>query len=135
MVDVLNVSWNEVMLMIDTLAYKFNTSQEYRGIKYLYGVPRGGLIPAVLLSHKLNLPLVTRMGDASRQKHTLIVDDIVDSGRTASLIATKMPMFSLLQREDSIYFADAYHTLIKQGIWVVFPWENPEASHKQDYLK
>lgn len=28
---------------------------------YLYGIPRGGLIPATILSHYLNLPLITHL--------------------------------------------------------------------------
>ena len=37
----------------------------------VYGIPRGGLIPAVIISHKLKLPLVQTIG-----RNTLVVDDM-----------------------------------------------------------
>ena len=41
------------------------------------GIARGGLIPAVMVSHKLDLPYVDAVGP-----NTLVIDDIADSGVT-----------------------------------------------------
>jgi hypoxanthine phosphoribosyltransferase len=71
---------------------------------YIVGISRGGLVPAVLMSHWLNLPLYTlkvslrdgneedcdhncwmaedALGYPEDQKNILIVDDINDSGAT-----------------------------------------------------
>jgi hypoxanthine phosphoribosyltransferase len=61
---------------------------------FVLGVERGGLIPAVHLSHRLGIPLKTlswssQLKDGSmltwfilRNKKILLVDDIVDSGKT-----------------------------------------------------
>ena len=53
--------------------------------KYVYGIPRGGLILAVRLSHYMGMELI----DSTSEKHfagekdkVLIVDDISDSGNT-----------------------------------------------------
>ena len=46
----------------------------------IYGVPRGGLVVAVALSHLLDLPMITDVGLVSSS--TLVVDDISDSGTT-----------------------------------------------------
>ena len=47
-------------------------------IDNIFGIPRGGLIPAVYLSHALDLPMVAEVKDA----RTLVVDDIADEGKT-----------------------------------------------------
>ena len=61
---------------------------------FVLGVERGGLIPGVHLSHRLGIPLKTlswssQLKDGSmvtwfilRNKKILLVDDIVDSGKT-----------------------------------------------------
>ena len=50
---------------------------------------QGGLIPAVMLSHRLKIPLVK--GDIGPD--TLIVDDICDSGETLDKFVKKTPNF------------------------------------------
>lgn len=65
---------------------------------YIVGISRGGLVPAVMISHYLNIPLkplqvslrdsgecvsdITMAEDAYNKKNILIVDDINDSGAT-----------------------------------------------------
>ncbi len=68
-------------------------------IDYIVGIARGGLIPAVLLSHRLDVPMrsvswstfhkeqmrehaLDIAEDIQEGKRVLLVDDILDSGRT-----------------------------------------------------
>jgi hypoxanthine phosphoribosyltransferase len=69
---------------------------------YIVGLTRGGLVPAVMLSHYMNVPMeslnvsfrdggscVSNCGmseDAYNGKNILVVDDINDSGKTLSWI-------------------------------------------------
>ena len=74
----------------------------------VYGVPRGGMIAAGFVSHAA----ITH----DPNKATVILDDIVDSGRTRDEYATKypgLPFVALVEKtgEDSGFG------------WVVFPWE------------
>ena len=46
----------------------------YRGI---YAIARGGINPAIHLSYILDIPIV-----AEPSKYVLVVDDVVDTGRT-----------------------------------------------------
>jgi GTP cyclohydrolase I len=63
---------------IDILVDKIQKSgNQYLGI---YGIPRGGSIIAVALGRELNLPLVSKEMVTSRK--ILVVDDLVDSGKT-----------------------------------------------------
>lgn len=53
-----------------------NNNQTYTSI---HGVPQGGVPLAIELSNRLHIPIIAADGI---EEHTLIVDDIVDSGRT-----------------------------------------------------
>ena len=64
------IKWEEINLLVENLAQKIEISNTL--IKDLFGLQRGGLIPAVMLSHRLGIPM--RKGTIS--PNTLIVDDI-----------------------------------------------------------
>ena len=48
------LSWDDVQGLVDKLCEKIIT--ELPNIDSIYGIKRGGLIPAVMISHKLGLP-------------------------------------------------------------------------------
>ena len=69
------VSWKDLEDFADNLIDEMNRLNfKPTGV---YGIPRGGLILATLLSYKLDIPLLL-----NASKGCLIVDDIADSGRT-----------------------------------------------------
>ena len=70
------VTWEEIEELVDLLAKQI-TESGYQ-IEYIFGLQRGGLIPAVLLSHKLGIPMTQNRYSSN----ILIVDDICDSGET-----------------------------------------------------
>ena len=122
------VSWAEIDRLVGVLAGKVLT--EIPNIDSIHGIPRGGLIPAVLLAHKLDLPWSDVM-----LPNTLVVDDICDSGKTirdsvgvhtatlyTKLSAVAQPTISAM-------------TLINESQWIVFPWEKHDSETIQDYLK
>lgn len=111
----------------------------------IVGITRGGLLPALHLSHHLDRPLMTivwQTRDNSKCEINLIlqdmidegtrvvfVDDINDTGRTFEEInkayhgARSNVMFtSLVQKTDTSFSADAALT-INDERWIVFPWE------------
>src|SRR5689334_22448603 len=50
-------------------------------IKFVYGIPRGGLMPAGIVATALNVPMIC--DPPTRNTHeVLVVDDLVDSGQT-----------------------------------------------------
>ena len=71
------LEWSEIHELVNILCKKIIT--EYPNIDSVMGLPRGGMIPAVLISHELGLPFVLHPG-----KNTLVVDDINDTGETLS---------------------------------------------------
>ena len=54
-VEKIFLTWDEVDELVDRIATRI--TNEFSNITHIYGIPRGGLIPAVMLSHKLGIPL------------------------------------------------------------------------------
>lgn len=95
----------------------------------VYGPPRGGLIPAVYLSHQLKLPLL-----AAPQPGMLWVDDIVDSGDTLEKTSEgAIACLSILGRPEVVHISDtfAYVAEAPNG-WTVFPYEKTDAPTERD---
>ena len=108
-------------------------------IKYITGVPRGGLIPSVMLSHYMNKQYKSysdamELTTSERQK-VLVIDDISDSGETL-LTAEKFGFVTatLTVRHSTIFFPDYYIHNIEDERWLVFPWEREDSKTIQDYL-
>ena len=102
-----------------------------RSFKSVYGIPRGGLIVGVVLSHRLGLPTKLQIEELDRD--TLVVDDIVDSGRTLEnldkVLKFKPVAATLFFNKDSCRRPVFY--VREKKDWVVFPWEI-EGSSKYD---
>ena len=100
-------------------------------IKNIYGVPRGGLIPAVILSHRLNLPMIYSASKISDQ--TLIVDDISDTGKTLLKIKKNnniiVTLWTTPHTKVEPYF---YCSVLKKNEWVVFPFETLQSSKRDN---
>jgi uncharacterized protein len=109
------MSWNEFDITVKLLANKIRESGVI--INSIYGIPRGGLVVAVVLSHILNVPLITQLG---LRNETLIVDDIVDSGNT--MIRHGLTA-SLYWNPKSIYKPKFYVYEKIDDKWIDFPWE------------
>ncbi|MES2291644.1 MAG: phosphoribosyltransferase family protein [Pseudomonadota bacterium] len=119
---------------------------------FILGIGRGGLVPAVFLSHATTIPLlsvdhstqVAPFGDEllaqiARQTangtHILIVDDINDSGRTIAYLRkaiaeggdiANLRVAVLIDNIRSIQTVDYRAETIDRDqdqSWFVFPWE------------
>ena len=69
------LEWSDIHECIRIISKK--VFMEYPNIDSVMGLPRGGLVPAVMISHELGLPLVFLAG-----RNTLVIDDINDTGHT-----------------------------------------------------
>jgi len=126
------LDWEEIERLVSIIAAKITLKP--KGIQNIYGCPRGGLIPAVLLSHKLGIPLIT--DESKINVSTLIVDDICDTGDTFTKLATKhiTPNFAALHLRGGNLFPCIYAAEVIND-WIVYPWEDERADAIQDYLK
>jgi hypoxanthine phosphoribosyltransferase len=101
MMDTIKYSWQELETDVRVIADKVDAAQFKPDM--IVGIMRGGMIPAVMLSHKMNIPVMslywskrdcqqrefgvyldTIVKDAVKGRRFLIVDDICDSGETIS---------------------------------------------------
>ena len=102
-------------------------AREY-SFKSVYGLPRGGLVPAVALSHLLDIPLILDRHQISRD--TLVVDDIIDKGeiieRFLSGLLIEPKIAVIFFNEEATHRPDFFVRTKKY--WVVFPWETSETS-------
>lgn len=119
-------------------------------IDYIVGITRGGLLPAVLLSHRLDVPMRTVSWstfhkDQMREhaydvaedicdgKKILLVDDILDSGRTmAELLEDwdcnrdNLKIAVLLHNTDQGIVPDFWGRQFSRTVnpeWIDFWWE------------
>ena len=134
------LEWSEIHECVKILCK--GLFMDYPNIDSVMGLPRGGLIPAVMISHELGLPYVIHPG-----KNTLVVDDINDTGATFNWIVDDwekscMPgdtgwrdvwcenvRFAVLTDNSASDFKFmvnySTHEVNKkeEDIWLVYPWE------------
>ena len=126
MVKKVYLEWSEIHELVNILCKKIIT--EYPIIDSVMGLPRGGLIPAVMISHELGLPYVIHPG-----KNTLVVDDINDTGHTLS----KAPgvYHAVLHHKPTSKFKPNFYAKEVGEEWLVYPWEREDSEALPDYLK
>lgn len=137
----------DITMMCESLANQMKDSKP----DLVVGLTRGGLVPAVHLSHLLGVPMEcvnwsTRDGDSREHnlnvseaiedgKTVVFVDDINDSGETLYGIMNhydytttlRQCLYATLISKESSRFtvdftADCIHSK-DEDKWVVFPWE------------
>lgn len=122
------VSWEEVDELVNILYENIIES----GILFdsINGLARGGLTPAVMLSHKLDIPY-------DSFGNTLVVDDICDSGETLhSLTQSEYPICIAVlhyKPHTSMIEPGFYACKFESDDWIVYPWEEKDSKTIQDY--
>ena len=128
---------------IDELVKEIDNKVSSYKPTHIVGIARGGLVPAVMLSHQLNLPMETlgvSFRDNKATHHTkfkpiqdaryLIVDDINDSGTTFKVVTDIFKnrrlnhrTAALINKEKSDFNVDFYGEMFYHDDWITFPWE------------
>lgn len=129
------LDWNQADDLIKDIASHY----KYDKITRIIGISRGGLIPAVRLSHLLNIPMETlnwQTRDGEKKQYfkllniakyedistTLFVDDICDSGATLEEISKFVPdaVFATLVTKNQL---PEFSPKMIGDEWIIFPWE------------
>lgn len=113
------ISWDKVDSMIAELVKKIKKSKiKFDGV---YGIPRGGLPLAVMISHELKLPVLLYP-----TKKTLVVDDISDMGYTLERMKNKK-IATLYSTDWTITKPDwSVAKKPNKNTWIIFPWERKD---------
>lgn len=120
------LSWDDINVLVEDLCNTIASSGAE--IKSITGIQRGGLIPAVMISHKLNIPFVSRIN-----KDTLVVDDICDTGET---LKKSIALYTAtLHYKPTAGFTPDFYAKEVGTEWIVYPWERKDSDAIQDYLK
>ncbi len=122
------LSWDDVNQLVDNLCAQITESEI--PVKSVFGLKRGGLIPAVMVSHRLGLPWSDVM-----LPDTLVVDDICDSGVTLRDCVCSYTAV-LYHKPYTANFTPTFFAAMHEGDeWIIYPWENKDSEQIQDYLK
>lgn len=118
--NVEHVDWKQV----ENFVGKISDIAELDNRKFsgVYGLPRGGLVLAVMLSHRLRIPLLLAPCESC-----LIVDDIADTGISLQhygIDKTKKQYYiaTMYYHKQSKVLPDFY-VYEKTDNWIKFPWE------------
>ncbi len=134
----------------DIERFVFNSTRYISSIgkndSVIIGLSRGGLVPAVYISHATGLPMIPVDYSAEEGRgtsahtniilpldkyHTIyIVDDIVDTGKTVEFLKNlyesrghNVHVLAVIEKDHSVIKCDL--SIYKSGgsEWIVFPWE------------
>jgi len=134
------VSWDQIHRDARALAWRLSEKGPWSGI---VAVTRGGLVPAAIVARELELRLVDTIciatydhqerGDPTILKPVagdgegmLIVDDLVDTGRTAKIVRHMLPeahFATVYAKPAGRPMVDTFITEVSQDTWIYFPWD------------
>ena len=124
MVQKIYLDWKDVEEYVDLISRTYENTD----LTGVYGLPRGGLCIAVMISHRLGIPLL-----GAPIKDCLIVDDICDSGESLlhyykNSSAMDKPLYhitTMVYKKNDLVTPEL--TMLTKGDkWIVFPWERRE---------
>jgi hypoxanthine phosphoribosyltransferase len=127
------LNWSDIDRAIDKLATSIVNSDTK--IDAIGGLPRGGLIPAVMLSHRLNIPFVPQASIQLVSGNILIVDDICDTGKTLKQFKFEENIYTatLHWKQSAEHQPHYFWEVAYENEWIVYPWENKDSKTIQDY--
>lgn len=111
----------ELKNLVAKLATKITKANADKQIKTVYGIPRGGYPIAILLGQMIGKPVITDKDEIS--KDTLIVDDLVDSGKTISAYPNNKKAVVFVKHKKT-NLVDFY--VAETDEWVKFPDEEED---------
>ena len=138
-----HISWDQLHRDARALAWRME-EQEWRAV---LAVTRGGLVPAMNVARELDIRTIDTISVKSyhRQEQSgltvlkkpdpelmgdgdgiLVVDDLVDSGRTLELIREMYPkahMATVYAKPKGKPMVNSYVTEVSQDTWIYFPWD------------
>jgi len=132
----IELSWKNINRIVD----KIEAQVRDKGYTAVVGLARGGVVPAIMLSHRLGIKFesvtwqtrdggfqeIGRLNNIVNREKVLIVDDICDSGLTLTQVKANHPdadVAVLVTKVDTKLVDFVGETYYNDNRWVVFPWE------------
>ena len=136
------VSWDQMHRDSKALAWRLTEEGPWRAV---IAVTRGGLVPAAIVARELEVRLIDTVcvasydhqdqgklevlkpvSDIEGGEGMLIVDDLVDTGRTARIVREMMPkahFATVYAKPEGRPVVDSFVTEVSQDTWIFFPWD------------
>ena len=135
------ISWDQLHRDAKALSWRLLDKDFFNGI---IAVTRGGLVPAAIIARELDIRLVDTIcvssydwknqkgevkllkGIPGNGEGWLIIDDLVDTGRTAKLIRDLLPkahFATVYAKPAGRPLVDTFITEVSQDTWILFPWD------------
>ncbi|MEJ2057577.1 MAG: xanthine phosphoribosyltransferase [Desulfofustis sp.] len=135
------ISWEQLHRDSKALSWRLLDMSYFTGI---IAITRGGLVPAAVISRELDIRLVEtvcvssydwqdKQGEVEVLKKFegdgegwLLVDDLVDTGRTARVVkemAPKAHFATVYAKPAGRPLVDTFITEVSQDTWILFPWD------------
>ncbi len=143
-----HVSWDQIHRDARALAWRLDGKGPLNGAwKAVVGITRGGLVPAMIVARELDIRVVDTISVKSYSHQSqmeavvtkspqevlmgdgtgiLIVDDLVDTGKTLELVRRLYPMAhfaTVYAKPSGKPMVDSYITEVSQDTWIFFPWD------------
>ena len=139
------VSWEELHRTAKALAWRLigqgPDGGQWQGI---VAITRGGLVPAAIIARELDIRLIDTVcmtsytddhnpGEITLLKGVtgdgtgwLIIDDLVDTGKTAKYVRELLPkahFATIYAKPAGRPLVDTFVTEVSQDTWIYFPWD------------
>jgi xanthine phosphoribosyltransferase len=140
------VSWDELHRNARALSWRLLEQGPWKGI---IAITRGGLVPAAILAREMDIRMIDTIcvlsysnsdsREASVQgqievlkgiegdgEGMILVDDLVDTGRTAKYVREMLPkahFATLYAKPAGKPLVDTFITEVSQDTWIRFPWD------------
>jgi len=143
-----HVSWDQLHRDARALAWRLQdvapAGGEWRAV---IAITRGGMAPAMIVARELDIRTVDTISVKSYNHQTqseaqvikspdmdlvgdgegvLIVDDLVDTGRTLKVVRERMPkahVATVYAKPMGRDMVDTFVTEVSQDTWIFFPWD------------
>ncbi|WP_298674861.1 xanthine phosphoribosyltransferase [uncultured Lentibacter sp.] len=148
-----HISWDQIHRDARALAWRLDGRGPHDGSwTAVVAITRGGMAPAMIVARELDIRTVDTIsvksyhsggGKADQRREAevikspdpaimgdgtgiLVVDDLVDSGKTLELVRTLYPnahFACVYAKPEGEKQADTFITGVSQDTWIFFPWD------------
>ena len=142
-----HVSWDQLHRDARALAWRLQGEAPKSGWRAVVAITRGGMAPAMIVARELDIRTVDTISVKSYNHQTqrapeiikrpdrdivgdgsgvLIVDDLVDTGKTLQVVRAEMPkarVATVYAKPQGRGMVDTFVTEVSQDTWIFFPWD------------
>ncbi len=144
-----HVSWDQIHRDARALAWRLDGQGPGEGGAWraVVAITRGGMAPAMIVARELDIRMVDTVSVKSYQHQTqsepevikqpdmemvgdgtgvLVIDDLVDTGRTLEAVRELMPkahIATVYAKPMGRPMVDTFITEVSQDTWIFFPWD------------